>query len=43
MLYFFCFMMFHEMKGDDFIHVYSGRYILKGCKSAVNEGIGGDG
>ena len=25
MLYFFCFMMFHEMKGDDFIHVYSGR------------------
>lgn len=22
MLYFFCFMMFHEMKGDDFIHVY---------------------
>ena len=24
-LYFFCFMMFHEMKGDDFIHVYSGR------------------
>ena len=25
MLYIFCFMMFHEMKGDDFIHVYSGR------------------
>ena len=24
-LYYFCFMMFHEMKGDDFIHVYSGR------------------
>ena len=22
MSYFFCFMMFHEMKGDDFIHVY---------------------
>ena len=19
---FFCFMMFHDMKGDDFIHVY---------------------
>ena len=26
---FFCFMMFHEMKGDDFIHVYRAAAIFR--------------
>ncbi len=29
MSYFFCFMMFHEMKGDDFIHVYRAAAIFR--------------